>query len=83
MPGFRYMEGIGSAAILATKRLAGVTTRGESKGMCNICMLLPSMNMALALKPKGDITRSPKQGYLWSQKRTYALQFLKKKINLC
>ena len=27
----------------------------------------------LALKPRGDVTRSPKQGYQWPQKRTYVL----------
>ena len=39
-------------------------TRGESQGMCNItCMPLLSSNKAeptLALKPRGDVTRSPK-----------------------
>ena len=33
----------------------------------------------LALKPRGDITRSPKQGYQWPQKWTCVQQKLKKK----
>ena len=39
----------------------------------------------LALKPRGDVTRSPKQGYQWPQKWTCVLQkFLKKtNFNLC
>ena len=42
-----------------------------------------SLNKAeptLALKPRGDITRSPKQGYQWPQKWTCVQQkiFLKK-----
>ena len=39
-------------------------TRGESQGTCNVtCMSLLSSNKAeatLALKPRGDVTRSPK-----------------------
>ena len=41
--------------------------------MCNITrMPPPSANKAeptLALKPRGDITRSPKQGYQWPHKK--------------
>ena len=37
----------------------------------------------VALKPRGDITRSPKQGPQWHIKRTYALQnVLKNKANV-
>ena len=40
------------------------STRGEFQGMCNITRTpLPSVNKAeptLALKPRGDVTRSPK-----------------------
>ena len=39
-------------------------TRGESQGMCNVTYMPPlSSNKAeptLALKPRGDVTRSPK-----------------------
>ena len=48
-------------------------TRGESQGTCNITCTPPlSLNKAeptLALKPRGDITRSPKQGYQWPHKK--------------
>ena len=42
----------------------------------------PSANKAeptLALKPRGDVTRSPKQGYQWPHKWTCVQQKLKKK----
>ena len=31
------------------------------------------------LKPRGDVTKSPKQGYQWPTKRIYVLQNLKRK----
>ena len=40
------------------------------------------MQPTLALKPRGDVTRNPKQGYQWPQKRTCVFAknfFLKKK----
>ena len=42
----------------------------------------PSVNKAeptLALKPRGDVTRSPKQGYQWIHKWTCVKQKFKKK----
>ena len=74
MPSCRYVEEIGSAAMLATKRLAGVAPEVNLRE-CITCMPLSCANKAL--KPKGDVTRSPKQGYQWPQKRTYVLQILK------
>ena len=48
-------------------------TRGESQGTCNITGTPPlSSNKAepiLALKPRGNVTRSPKQGYQWPHKK--------------
>ena len=48
-------------------------TRGESQGMCNVTRSpLLNSNKAeptLALKPRGDVTRSPKQGYQWPHKK--------------
>ena len=35
----------------------------------------------LALKPRGDVTRNPKQGYQWPQKRTCVRQKTLKKKN--
>ena len=58
-------------------------TRCESQGTCNATRTPPpSANKAeptLALKPRGDVTRSPKQGYQWPHKRTHVLQNFKKK----
>ena len=51
-------------------------TRGESQEM--YITHLPSANKAkptLALKPRGDIIRSPKQGYQWPHKWTCVQQF--------
>ena len=62
-------------------------TRGESQGMCNVThMPLLSSNKAeptLALKPRGDITRSRKQGYQWPHKKDSCPPkiFLKKSID--
>ena len=75
MPSCRYVEEIGMAAMLVTKRLAGVTPELNLRE-CVICM--PLHLPTLALKPKGEVTRSPKQGYQWSTKRRYILQFKKK-----
>ena len=48
-------------------------TRGESQGTCTITHMPPlSLNKAeptLALKPRGEVTRSPKQGYQWPHKK--------------
>ena len=52
--GPRYIEVISLAAILTTKRLAGV----EPEEMYNTYMTPPSVNKAeptLALKPRGDV----------------------------
>ena len=43
-------------------------------------MPLPSMNKALAVKPRGDVTRSPKQGYQWPHKRHMLIKNPKTKI---
>ena len=49
------------------------STRGESWGMYITFASAKIANKAeptLALKPRGDLTRNPKQGYQWPQKRT-------------
>ena len=73
-------HGDGSAAMLAAKRSAGVAPEVNFMEYVT-CMPPPSMNKAetLALKPRGDITRSPKQGYQWPTKRTHVLQKILKK----
>ena len=62
------------------------STRGESWGMYITFASAKIVNKAeptLALKPRGDVTRNPKQGYQWPQNRTCVCvhQKLKKKNN--
>ena len=67
------MEEIGSAAMLAAKRLAGIIAEVNLRQHVTH-MPLPSTNKAartLALKLRGDVTRNPKQGYQWLHKNLY------------
>ena len=59
-----------SAAMLAAKRSAGVTPEVNLRE-CVTQTSLPSLNNlpTLTLKPRGDVTRSPKQGYHWPHKK--------------
>ena len=73
----------GSDRLRAGRQEVGkCSTRGESWGMY---ITFASANIAnkaeptLALKPRGDVTRNPKQGYQWPQKRTCVRQKLLKK----
>ena len=58
------------------------STRGESWGMYITFASTKIVNKAehtLALKPRGDVTRNPKQGYQWPQKGHVSIKnFLKK-----
>ena len=74
MAAHRYVEEIGLAAMLSTKRLAGVTPEVNFRE-CVTCMPLPSANKAL--KVRGNVTRNLKHGY-HPTKRTYVLQKFKK-----
>ena len=70
MSGRRYVEEIGSAAMLAGKRSAGVTpevnlVEQQHVHLQQVRIRLPT----LALKPRGGVTRSTKQGYQWPQKK--------------
>ena len=76
------------------QEISRCSTRGESLGMCNATRTPPpSVNKAeptLALKPRGDVTRSPKQGYQWPHKKGLmsSKNFKKKKkkkmlLNVC
>ena len=86
MPACMYVEENGSAAMLAAKWVAGVAPEVNLRDHVK-CMLLPSLNKALptlALKPRGDITRSPKQGYQWPHKKNlYPPKILKKEQTWC
>ena len=56
------------------------STRGGSQGMyITFASAMRIRQPTLALKPRGDVTRNPKQGYQWPQKRTCVRQKLKKK----
>ena len=48
-------------------------TRGESQGIYTMYASVNHEGSTLALKPR-DVTRSPKQGYQWSHKRTCVQQ---------
>ena len=64
--------------VLASKRLASVAPEVDLRNVHYICHP-KNVNKAeptLALKPRGDITRNPKQGYQWRQKRTCVRQKL-------
>ena len=73
----------GSDRLRAGRQEVGkCSTRGESWGMYITFASAKIANKAeptLALKPRGDVTRNPKQGYQWPQKRTCVRQKLKKK----
>ena len=59
--------------MLSVKRSATCSTRGGSQEMYIHYIRLCNANKAeptLALKPRGDVTRNPKQGYQWPQNRT-------------
>ena len=64
---------VGSDRLRAGRQEVGkCSTRGESWGMYITCASAKIANKAeptLALKPRGDVTRNPKQGYQWPQKK--------------
>ena len=59
------------------------STRGGSQGTyITFASAMRIRQPTLPLKPRGDVTRNPKQGYQWPQNRTHvsAKKLLKKKI---
>ena len=62
----KYVDRKGSAAMLTPFTVSRCCTSGESEDDTGkkACKGIP-----LALKPRYDITRSPKQGYQWPQKK--------------
>ena len=77
MPAHRYMKDNGSTTMLVTKRSAGVAPDVYlRKCVTHLCRARIRL-VTVALKTRGDVTRSPKQGY-----QTYVLQKLKTK-ELC
>ena len=61
---YKYVDRKGSAAILTSIQSAGVAP--EVKLRITQVRKHTSEGSTLALKPRADITRSPKQGYQWS-----------------
>ena len=65
MPGRRYMEEMGSATMLATKRSTGVAPRVNFKE-CAMHIPLPIKCQKSChtpvLKPRGDVTKSQQTG---------------------
>ena len=71
-----HMWGRRLAAMLALYTGKGVVPEVNLRE-CILRTPLPSANKAeptLALKPRGDVTRSPKQGYQWPHKWTCVQQ---------
>ena len=70
----KYVEEIGAAAMLVTKRSAGVApdVNLRERAICTHALSANKAEPILALKPRRDITRSPKQGYQWPHKINYS-----------
>ena len=66
----------------ATKRSAGVAPEVNLRNPFRTVDEAHKQGNALALKPTGDVTRSPKQGYQWPTKRTYVLHVFKNSLGL-
>ena len=64
------MEEIDLAAMLAAKRSAGVASEVNLREWVTCVPRQVQIRLpTLALKPRGDITRSPKQGYQWPHEK--------------
>ena len=81
MPACRYMDENGSAAMLATKRLVGVTPEVNFRE-CVTCMPLPSANNALCFETQRRYHQKSKTGILVApQKGLMSMKnFQKKRI---
>ena len=82
MPARRYLEEIGLAAMLAVKKLVGVTPEVNLRE-CVTHAPPPSTNKAAhsGFETQINITRSPKQGYQWSHKKDlFPLKLKKQKM---
>ena len=58
--------------MLAIKRLAGVAPEVDlSESIYYTSTKANKAGSTLVLRPRGDVTRNPKQGYQWPQNRTH------------
>ena len=67
-----------TGCVPATKRSASVAPEVDL-GECTLHLPPQKVNKAeptLALNPRGDVTRNPKQGYQWRTSRTYLKSIL-------
>ena len=73
------------AAMQATKRLAGVAPEVNLREcISHMPLAMLSANKAVhSLKPRGDVTKSPKQGYQWPHKKDLYPPKIFKKILCC
>ena len=76
-----YVGENGSGTILAAKRSPGVAQEVNLSEHI-ICTPPPSVLPTLALKHRGNITRTPKQGYQWLHKKDLCPPKLKKNKNI-
>ena len=82
MPGCRYVEEIGSVAMLASNRSAGVTP--EMNLMKHVCLGQVQIRLPpLALKLRVDVIRSPIKGYQWPHKNDLCIPGINKRKNIC
>ena len=65
--GCKYVGQSGLAAMLAVKRSAGVAPEVNLRNSAQARK--HASESTLALKPRADVTRSPKQGYQWPHKK--------------
>ena len=75
MPAYRYKEENGSAAMLAAERSASVAPKVNLWEWVTP-MPLPTMNKAS--HSRGDVIRSPKQGYQWPHRKDLCPSKIKK-----
>ena len=65
--GYKYVGQSGSAAMLTVKRSAGLAPEVNLRN--SMQARKHASEFTLALKPRADVTRSPKQGYQWPHKK--------------
>ena len=63
--------------MLTEKRSADVTSEVNLREHLHLCQMQVRLH-PLALKLRGYVTRSPKQGYQWNQKKRMSTLFKKK-----
>ena len=83
LPLLKHACGEATSCHAGCKEVGRCHTRDESQGMYITyisakCKKLPT----LTLKPRGDITTSPKQGYQWPHRKDLSIKLKKKQKKL-